>query len=80
MAPSEAAIQDRRQDVPFGHTNTGLSPTLGAMAQKMIGKHDSHHRFADGNGANADAGIVTAFRADIGFAALSIDRSPRRQD
>ena len=39
-----------------------LVPTLAAMAQKMIGKYDRHHRFADGNRADADAGIVPAFR------------------
>jgi hypothetical protein len=50
------------------------------MAQEMIGEHAGHHRFAHRNGANADAGIVTAFRNNLSLFAEAIDRAARRQN
>ena len=46
----------------------------------MVGEHAGHHRFADGNGADADARIVAPFGRDLGVLALDIDRLARGQD
>src|SRR5215467_4907998 len=58
----------------------GLAPDLAAVAQEVIGEHAGHHRLANRNRANADAGIVTALGHDLGFVADAIDSAPRGED
>ena len=58
-----------------------LTPAaLGHVAEKMVGEDKGHHRFADGDGANADAGVVSALGQDLGLVALGVDRLARCQD
>src|ERR1700730_17828213 len=51
-----------------------------AMAQEMIGEDAGHHRFADRNGADADARVVPAMGFDLVLVALDIDGAHRMQD
>jgi hypothetical protein len=48
---------------------------LGAVAQMMISKDQGEHGFSDRNGADADAGVVAAGRADIGLVAVAVYRA-----
>src|SRR5512135_2630750 len=54
-----------------------LSPTLGLVAQQVIGQDRRHHRLADGGGADADAGVVTALGRDLRVLAVDVDGAPR---
>ena len=48
-------------------------PHLTAMAQHMICQRHGHHRFGDGDAANADAGIMAAFCSHVDFIAFGVN-------
>src|SRR5579875_3533504 len=56
------------------------SAALAAMAEQVIGEHHRHHRLADRHGADADAGVVAAFGADLDLVAEAVDAPERLQD
>ena len=43
----------------------------------MIREHAGHHRFADGDGADADAWVVAAFGEDVSIMQVFVDRLAR---
>src|ERR1700730_18458730 len=51
-----------------------------AMAQEMIGEDAGHHRLADRDGADGDAGLVPAMGFDLDLIASDIDGAHRMQD
>ncbi len=53
---------------------------LGAVAQKVIGQDAGHHRLTDRDGADADAGIVTAFGRNLVVLSVARDGPARGQD
>src|SRR6516162_9404229 len=57
-----------------------LPAHLSAMTQIVIGEHAGHHGLADGDGANADAGIVAALGDDLGFLPLAVHGAAGRKD
>jgi hypothetical protein len=48
------------------------------MPQESIRQHAGDHRFADWDGANADAWIMAAFGDDLRLLARASDRAARR--
>src|SRR5690348_15652570 len=57
-----------------------VSAAMRAMAQHVIGEHHGHHRFADGHGADADAGIVAALGLHLDLVATRVDAFLRQED
>ena len=53
---------------------------LGAVAQRVVHQHQRQHRFGDGRGADADAGVVAAvgFHQTPAVPSRSIERRGRR--
>ena len=45
-----------------------------AVAEEEIDEDERHHRLGDGDGAEADAGVVTAPRRNFGGPSLGVDR------
>src|SRR5215475_356347 len=50
------------------------------MAQKVVGQDDCHHGLADGNGTDADTGIVPPSGRDFRLVAKPVDGATGRQD
>ena len=46
----------------------------------MVSEYQRHHRLAHRHRADADARVVTALRANVGFLSEPVDRGPRRED
>src|SRR5579872_1828698 len=72
-----------RQSKDFPNFSAKASRTLSdlaAMAQESIGENAGDHRFADRDGPDADAGIMTAFGHDLRLRAGAFDRLARGQD
>src|ERR1700722_14276083 len=63
-----------------GATRAALSADLPPMPQESIRQHAGDHRFADRDGANADARVMAAFGDDFRLLARASDRAARRQD
>src|SRR5262249_55736272 len=53
---------------------------LTAMTEIVIRDDTCHHRLADRNRANADAGIMPPLGHDLGLAAVAVDGQTRRDD
>ena len=50
------------------------------MTEQVIGEDAGYHRLADGNGADADTGVVTAMGGDLDLVAVDIDGTQRIED
>ncbi len=57
-----------------------LFPALTPMAQELVGENDGHHGFADGDGADADAGVMAALGDNLGFVAVAVNGFARAQN
>src|SRR3546814_3844981 len=53
---------------------------LGPVAEIVIGNGAGNHGLADGNCADADAGVVATLGAHLDIIAVGVDRLPLRQD
>src|SRR6516225_338179 len=60
-----------------GERPAGRFTYLPALTQVMVRDHAGHHRFADRHRANADAGIMSAGRGNVGLVSVTIDGAPR---
>ena len=79
-------IHPERRVGLFLKTKTATKETLKELVcavlarfvkKKEVGKNAGHHRFADRNGADSDAGIVPAFGDDFGIFSGDVDGSAR---
>lgn len=55
-------------------------PLLRPVQHDVVGYYAGHHGFADGDRADADAGVMAAFGDDLGFLAMPINGSARGQN
>ena len=74
--PSRAAVLTGRHAVRSGMYNVAFpieAAGLAAVSQVVVSKRACHHGFADGHGADADAGIVPSLGSHIHLVAVRVN-------
>src|SRR3546814_8212478 len=78
--PSWRSCQKGEKTTRDGRRTGRLCPALCAVAQQVIREDQRHHGLADGHGADADTGIVTALGHHVDLFALRADAAARDED